>query len=146
MLASMRQLRERGRRRKAATGSRAGRDGGARPEDERAPGRVFTRPVRRFSAGFIGESAVMPSDIAAASNGLVTDLEREPALCNWAEIASLYNLKASKTRGHAPLGSDCARFRDSRSAQSSVRLITSRGGQHNLMSHCSNLRLYLRWR
>jgi spermidine/putrescine transport system ATP-binding protein len=41
-----------------------------RIEDEGPPDRVYARPASRFSAGFMGESTLMPSDVAAALPGL----------------------------------------------------------------------------
>jgi spermidine/putrescine transport system ATP-binding protein len=43
-----------------------------RIEDEGPPDRVYARPASRFSAGFMGESTLMPSDVAATFPGLPT--------------------------------------------------------------------------
>jgi spermidine/putrescine transport system ATP-binding protein len=41
-----------------------------RIEDEGPPDRVYARPASRFSAGFMGESTLMPFDVAATLPGL----------------------------------------------------------------------------
>jgi spermidine/putrescine transport system ATP-binding protein len=65
-----------------------------RIEDEGPPDRVYARPASRFSAGFMGESTLMPPDVAAAlpclppapSGGAIAirpenlRLERQPGL------------------------------------------------------------------